>query len=145
MLKTHGPLPSCVSPGDRVVCFDGECSFCNGWVKRIHRNDPRGRIKLAPLQAEAGKAIQAWCGMPRGDMDTMIFVDRGRAHTKSGAALRLVRYLSWPWPLLSALLIVPWFLRDWVYNRIAHNRYRLFGKEDACLVPTPELKKRFLT
>src|SRR5262245_2050865 len=99
MVKTHGPLPSCVSPADRVLCFDCECKFCSAGVKEVVKRDPRGNLKLAPLQSEAGKAIQAWCGLPANDMDTMIFVDRGRAHTRSGAAFRMVKYLKWPWPL----------------------------------------------
>ncbi|HLX61641.1 MAG TPA: DCC1-like thiol-disulfide oxidoreductase family protein [Planctomycetota bacterium] len=139
-----GPLPSFLSPEDRVVGFDGQCNMCSFWAKVVHRNEPTGKMKLCPLQSDAGKAMQAWAGVSTDTMDTMIFVDRGRAYTKSGAALRVAKYLRWPFPLLWALLIVPWFIRDWIYNRIAKNRYTLFGKEEACMVPTAELRKRFV-
>jgi predicted DCC family thiol-disulfide oxidoreductase YuxK len=143
-MKPVAPRPSCLGPDDRVVCFDGVCKFCGAWVKIIHRNDARKRIKLAALQSDQGVAIRAWAGLSLDDIDTMIYVDRGNVRTRSGAALRVAWQLRFPWPLLSVFLVVPWFIRDWCYNRIAKNRYKLFGKEESCLMPTPELRERFL-
>ena len=73
-----------------------------------------------------------------------MLVEEGRCHTRSGAALRVARHLSGAWPLLAALWLIPSPLRDWAYDRFAERRYRWFGRSDACLVPTPELRERFL-
>jgi predicted DCC family thiol-disulfide oxidoreductase YuxK len=138
------PLPDCLGPNDRVALFDGVCVVCNGLAKFVCRHDSKKAIKLASLQSNSGQSILAWCGLPLTELNTIVFVDRGRVHFKSGAALRLVRYLDWPWPVFSILLIIPWFIRDFLYTVFARYRYNLFGKKESCMLPTPEMKQRFL-
>jgi len=137
-------LPGNLGPDDRVVLFDGVCNLCNASVQLLIRRDPAGRLRLASLQSPAGQAILAWCGLPADELDTMVFVEGGRAYFKSTAFLRVVRHFRQPWPWLSIGLLVPRPLRDWLYDRLARNRYRLFGRNETCMVPTPEVRGRFL-
>lgn len=137
-------LPPGVGPEDRVVLFDGVCNLCNGLVRFLIQRDRGARLRLASLQSEAGQAILVWCGLPVDDFDTMAFVEAGQAYLKSTAFLRVVRYLSQPWPWLSGGLLVPRPLRDWLYDRVAGNRYRWFGRQESCMLPTPEIRSRFL-
>ena len=141
---TAPALPPCLAPDDRVVCFDGVCKFCSFWARFIFRNDPRGSIKFATLQSEAGKQIREWCGLPADELNTVVFVDRGTAYFKSTATLKLARHLRWPLPLLTIFLLVPRFIRDFVYNRIAQHRYQFFGRTESCMLPSDEMKARFL-
>lgn len=137
-------LPPDVGPTDCVVLFDGVCNLCNGWVRFLIARDRQARLRLASVQSEAGQAILAACGLPTDQFDTMLFLEKGRAYVKSTAFLRVVRYFPWPWPLLSAGRIVPRPVRDWLYDRVALNRYALFGRQEVCMVPTPDLRQRFL-
>jgi predicted DCC family thiol-disulfide oxidoreductase YuxK len=130
---------------DAIVLFDGICNICDGLVQFIIRHDPQAQLRLAALQSAVGKGYLQWCGLPSDDFDTMVFIEAGRAYFKSTAALRVARYLRWPWPVLSLGLVVPFFVRDWCYDRVAQNRYRIFGKKETCMMPTPETQKRFLT
>lgn len=129
-----------------IVLFDGVCNFCNASVQFIIDHDPDGRFRFAPLQSDVAKALLAERGvtLPEGDPDTIILIEGDRVHTRSGAALRIAAHLSSAWKLFAGFLIVPWFLRDLVYALIGKTRYRFFGKTDACRVPTPELRARFL-
>ena len=137
-------LPPGIGPEDRVVLFDGVCNLCNGLVRFLIARDPEARLRLASLQSEAGQALLAWFGLPLDHFDTMAFVEAGRPYLKSAAFLRAARYLPWPWPWLSWGIVVPRPLRDWLYDRIALNRYRLFGRQETCMLPTPEIRSRFL-
>jgi predicted DCC family thiol-disulfide oxidoreductase YuxK len=137
-------LPPGVGPEDRVVLFDGVCNLCNGLVRFLIQRDRGARLRLASVQSEAGQAILAWCGLPLDNFDTMVFVEAGQAYPKSTAFLRVVRYLPQPWPWLSWGLLVPRPLRDWLYDRVARNRYRWFGRQESCMLPTPEIRSRFL-
>jgi predicted DCC family thiol-disulfide oxidoreductase YuxK len=144
MLIATKSLPPGVGPDDCVVLFDGVCNLCNGLVRFLIARDRQARLRLASVQSDAGQAILAACELPTDEYDTMVFLERGRAYVKSTAFLRVVRYFPWPWPLLSAGLLVPRPVRDWLYDRVALNRYALFGRQEVCMVPTPEIRKRFL-
>jgi predicted DCC family thiol-disulfide oxidoreductase YuxK len=131
--------------GGPIVLFDGVCNFCNAGVNFILDHDRRGRIRFAALQSPAGQRLLRRFGLRANDFDTMVLVDGGRCYTRSTAALRIARLLDgWRWRALSALLLVPAFLRDHAYDVLARNRYRWFGRTDACRVPTPEVRGRFL-
>jgi predicted DCC family thiol-disulfide oxidoreductase YuxK len=145
MLENAKAWPAAVDPLDTIVLFDGVCHLCSGLVQFVVRRDTAGGVRLAALQSPKGQALLAWCGLPLDDFDTMVLLEQGHAYFKSSAMLRLMRHLAWPWPLLSLALVVPPFLRDWLYDRIARNRYRLFGRDETCMMPTPELGRRFLT
>lgn len=131
-------------PADRIVLFDGVCNFCNAWVRFIVARDPQARLRLAAVQSPAGQEILDRCGLPLDRFDTMVFVEDGKAYLKSTAFLRAVRYLKRPWPWLAAGFLVPRPVRDWLYDRIARNRYRIFGRSESCMIPTPDMRSRFL-
>lgn len=126
-----------------VLLFDGICNYCNRMVNFAIRNDKKGKIKFAPLQSEAGMKLRDQYSIPA-SADTIIFIDKGKAYTYARAAIRVSKYLGWPTKMLYAFIIVPRFISQPVYKWIARNRYKWFGKKKACMVPTPELKERFL-
>jgi predicted DCC family thiol-disulfide oxidoreductase YuxK len=127
-----------------VVLFDGVCNLCNGAVQFIINRDRQGRFSFASLQSAAAQAHLRQFGLSTEAFDTFVLVEGGKAYTRSTAALRIARRLPGAWKLLYALVMVPRPVRDWAYGLVARNRYRLFGRRDACMVPTPELKARFL-
>jgi predicted DCC family thiol-disulfide oxidoreductase YuxK len=137
-------LPPYIQPGERVVLFDGVCKLCNGWVKFLIRHDRQRRLRLASVQSAQGQAIFAWFGLPTECFETMAYVEDGELLVRSTAVLRIVALLPWPWRALAWLRLCPRPLRDWCYDRIALNRYRLFGRYDSCLLPDPDHEGRFL-
>ena len=145
METTTAGYPPLVAQGDRVVLFDGVCKFCGFWARFLIRVDHRQVFKLATLQSPEGQAILHWFNFPTDHCESRVLVEGSRAHTKSAAVLRIAARLPFPWPLGTVAWLVPRFIRDWLYDRIAVNRYTLFGKYEACVVPTPEHKRRFLS
>ena len=127
-----------------VVLFDGVCNMCNGTVRFIIARDPAARFHFAALESDAARRVLAGSDVSGPLPDSVVLVEQGRVYTRSTAALRIARRLRFPWPLMSAFLIVPRPLRDLVFDFIARHRYRWFGKRDACMLPTPDLRKRFL-
>lgn len=126
-----------------VILFDGVCNLCNNSIQFIIRRDPKARFRFAPLQSAAAESLLQSAGagpLP----DSIVLVQDGRVYTQSGAVLRVARGLRGLWPLAYAFIVIPRPLRDWVYRLIARNRYRWFGKRDSCMMPTPELRTRFL-
>ncbi len=127
-----------------IVLFDGVCNFCNGAVNWVIERDTAGYFKFAALQSEIGQELAAKHGIDRSDTDSIILVDDEEAYTYSTAALRIAKRLDGAWSWLYALIAVPKPIRDFVYKLFAKYRYRLFGKQDACMMPTPEIRARFL-
>jgi predicted DCC family thiol-disulfide oxidoreductase YuxK len=129
-----------------ILLFDGVCNLCNAAVQFVLARDTKQYFRFASLQSEAGGRLLREHGIPipEGDPSSMVVIEDGRAFERSSAALRIVRHLGWPWKLLYAFVVVPRFLRDAMYRFIANHRYAWFGKKDACLMPTPELRARFL-
>lgn len=127
-----------------VVLFDGVCNLCAWAVQFIIARDRKGIFRFASLQSEAGKRLSAAHGVDTTLLDSFVLVENGRAYTQSTAALKVARRLSWPWPICHICIVLPHFLRDPLYRLIARNRYRWFGKRDSCMLPTPDLKARFL-
>ncbi|MFQ5584117.1 MAG: thiol-disulfide oxidoreductase DCC family protein [Calditrichia bacterium] len=128
-----------------VVLFDGVCKLCNGSVNFILRHDRRGRLKLAPLQSEYSRQVLKAHGMKSDPLDSILLLEGNRLTTKSTAIIRISKYLRGAWPLCMILLIIPRFIRDFVYDIVARNRYRWFGKYDSCHLPDPEFEDRFYT
>src|SRR5699024_4137549 len=124
-----------------IILFDGMCHFCEWNVQFIIKRDPQAKFKFAPLQSEFAKN-QFKKEIPNND--TIILIEESQVYTKSTAVLRIYRQLRGPWPVLYILIFVPRPLRDSIYQIIAKNRYRWFGKKPTCFIPTPEIKKRFL-
>ncbi len=127
-----------------VVLFDGVCNLCAGVVRFVARRDPHARFRFASLQSDAAQALLAGADAPSPLPDSIVLVDAGRAFVESDAALRIARGLRFPWPLLAAFLVLPRFVRDPLYRFVARRRYRWFGRKDACMVPTPDLRARFV-
>lgn len=128
-----------------IVLYDGVCGLCDRSVQLILRNDRRGRFRFAALQSQAGRALLEKFGLPPEALDSVVLVEGDQAWRKSRAALRIARRMDAPWPLLWPLRIVPRPLADWTYDLVAKNRYRIFGKRDACMIPPPEVRARFLS
>ena len=127
-----------------IVLFDGVCNLCNGSVQFILKRDPQGLFRFASLQSEAGRSLMAEHGLDPEALSSMVVLDDGRAWQESSAALRIARHLPGGWKLLRVFAVIPRPLRNAVYRLIARNRYRWFGKQDVCWLPTPELRTRFL-
>jgi len=127
-----------------VVLFDGVCNLCNGAVQFIIARDRKRRYRFASLQSDAGQTLMREAGLSPEEINTVVLIDGGKAYTHSTAILRISRHMGWFWPLAQVFYIVPKAVRDAVYNWIARNRYRWFGRREACMVPTPELKSLFL-
>lgn len=137
-------LPPNVRSEDRVVLFDGVCKLCSAWARFLIQFDRKEIFKLCAIQSDEGKAILEFYGMRIDVYETMILVEGPELSTKSTAFFRVVRRLPFPWPLMRAFIIVPRFIRDWLYDRIALNRYKIFGRYDSCVLPTPDHERRFL-
>lgn len=135
------PVPA---PETALVLFDGVCNFCQGSVQFILLRDPKGRFRFASLQSDEGRRRLAEHGLPTESLTSLVLIEGGKAYRRSTAALRIARHLSGAWPLAAAFLIIPRPLRDLVYDFIARNRYRWFGKTETCMLPRPEWRERFL-
>lgn len=129
--------------GKAIVLFDGVCNLCNGSVQFIIRRDAAGFFQFASLQGGAGQALMAKYRL-EGEMSSIVLIENDRVYLKSDAVLRICRHLKGGWRLLVIFRIVPRPLRNLVYDFIARNRYRWFGKQDTCMLPTPDIKNRFL-
>jgi predicted DCC family thiol-disulfide oxidoreductase YuxK len=132
------------APPQRIILFDGVCNFCNYGVQFALKRDKTGLLQFAPLQGETAKVLLPRYDINPTNLTSVVLIDGDKAYTQSSAALRICRYLKGGWPLLYGFIIVPRFLRDAVYNFLARNRYRWFGKKDSCMVPTSEIRHRFL-
>lgn len=128
----------------KVLLFDGVCNLCNGAVQFVIKRNKTENIVFASLQSDVGKQLLLENNLPPDFLNSFVFLDDKKLYTKSSAALQVSRYLSGAWPLLQVFLFVPKFIRDAVYTIIAKNRYRWFGKQNNCWIPTKELKSRFL-
>jgi predicted DCC family thiol-disulfide oxidoreductase YuxK len=127
-----------------VILFDGVCNLCNRFVQFVIARDPRARFSFASLQSSAAARLAAARAGSTDGRESIVLLENGREFTESTAALRIVAALGFPWTLAGGLIIVPRPLRDWAYGVVARNRYRWFGKRQVCMVPTPDLKRRFL-
>jgi len=141
---TERTPPPFIQAGERVVLFDGVCKLCNAWARFLIRHDRARRFRLCAVQSTEGQALLAWCGLPTHHFETMAYLEGDHLFVRTDAVLRIVGQLPWPWRPLAALRILPRALRDGCYDRIALNRYRLFGRHDQCLLPSPDHAKRFL-
>ncbi|TAE17616.1 MAG: thiol-disulfide oxidoreductase DCC family protein [Bacteroidetes bacterium] len=127
-----------------ILLFDGVCNLCNGTVQFIIKRDKKARFRFASLQSDKGQALLQEHNLPTREFDSVIYIRNGKCYQKSTAALYIMRDLGGFWQIFFPLIIVPPFLRNAVYSLIARNRYRWFGRQESCMLPTPELKSRFL-
>ncbi len=127
-----------------ILLFDGVCNLCNGIVQFTIQRDPKGKFKFASLQSESGQSLLKQFGLPTNDFDSFVFINGNNYFLKSSAGLHVLKELGGVWKVFYIFIIIPRPLRDFIYNIIAKTRYKIFGKRDTCMIPTPELKQRFL-
>ena len=129
----------------RVILFDGICNLCNASVIFVLQHEREPVFKFASLQSDTGQKLLNWCALPADYVQAVILINNGKINFGSTAALKIGQTLKFPWSVLSDLgFLVPKFIRDWVYHQIASHRYQWFGKRDVCMVPSEDLRKRFL-
>ena len=127
-----------------VILFDGVCNLCNGFVQFIINRDKKGHFTFGALQTKAAQELLSAFDFPPSLMTTIVLIEEGKAYTQSDAVLRIARRLKGGWKLLYGFKVLPRFFRDWVYGLVSRSRYKIFGKRNECMIPTPEIRKRFL-
>ena len=127
-----------------IILFDGVCNLCNGAVQYVIKHDEKGIFKFASLQGEHGQQLLKQYNLPAAELNSFVLVKDGKAFTKSTAALLVAKQLNGVVKSLYIFRFIPAFVRDAIYNFTARNRYRWFGRKDSCMIPSPELKARFL-
>jgi predicted DCC family thiol-disulfide oxidoreductase YuxK len=131
------PVPS------EILIFDGVCNLCARSVQFIVAHEAAPRLSFTPLQSAAGNRLMRELGFDPQDAKTFVLIADGKAYVKSDAAIRVVGYFRGSWRLLAAVRILPRVVRDWLYDRVASNRYQWFGRTEQCMLPTPQLRQRF--
>lgn len=138
MHKSSAALP------ENIVIFDGVCNLCEFSVNFIFEHDTAGNFFFTPAQSPLGASLLRHFGINTSCLDTVVLVRGERAYTRSTAAIEIASILDMPWNLLAVFKAVPEPLRDMLYDLIAQNRYQLFGKKEECMLPSEELRRRFL-
>jgi|SRR5687767_15042740 len=137
--------PHAVARNETIfIFFDGVCNLCNRVVKFLIKSDHKRIFKFASLQSDFARATLRQFHVNPDSFDSIVVIDGPLLLTKSNAALHVARHLGGGWKVTAVLKIFPRFLRDAAYNAIASSRYRLFGKQDECMIPTPDIKERFV-
>jgi predicted DCC family thiol-disulfide oxidoreductase YuxK len=129
---------------DNLILFDGVCNLCSALVQFVIRHDPAGKFRFAAIQSEIGGEIFQSHGLDPADLQTFVFVAEGKMFLRSDAAIEVVSRFGGAWKIFRIFQFVPKVLRDSIYSTIARNRYRWFGRKEICMVPTAEIKERFL-
>lgn len=127
-----------------IILFDGLCNLCEGAVQFVLKHDDDKNFLFASLQSETGQQLLKQFNFPLENFNSFVLLQNNNVYLRSTAALLVAKQLSGTIKFIYLFIIVPAFIRDWVYNWIAKRRYKWFGKKEACIVPTPELKARFL-
>ncbi len=127
-----------------IILFDGVCNLCNTSVQFIIKRDKKGIFQFAPLQSDFARQALENIQTSGLKTESVIYISGNKLYSRSSAALRIAKKLNTPWPVLYFFIIIPPFIRNWFYDLIARNRYKWFGKKESCMIPSPELKSRFL-
>ncbi len=127
-----------------IILFDGVCNLCSGIVLFTIKRDPEGIFKYASLQSGAGQSLLRHFALSTDDFNSFILIEENRYYRKSTAVLRAAKRIKGLWPLLYSFIIVPSPIRDFIYDIVAKNRYKWFGRKEQCLIPTPDIRSRFL-
>ena len=128
----------------KIILFDGVCNLCNGAINFIIKRNSKASLKFASLQSDTGKQLLKEYNIDPLKTDSIVLIDSNKAFLKSDAALHIAKDLDDAYPLLYSFMIIPAFIRNSIYDLIARNRYKWFGKKESCMIPTPDLKSRFL-
>ena len=127
-----------------IILFDGVCNLCNNSVQFIIKKDKKKQFLFTSLQSDAARDILLQFQLKNSEMNSILLIENGEVYQKSDAILKIVKYLNGIWKMSYGFIIIPKFIRDYVYMLIAKNRYRWFGKREVCMIPTKELQMRFL-
>lgn len=127
-----------------IILFDGVCNLCTSSVQFIIHNDPKKLFLFASLQSDAASEILLQFPVKKVDLNSIVFIENAQIYDQSTAVLKIARKLRGGYSLLYGFIIIPRFIRDWLYKLLANNRYQWFGKKDRCMIPSVELKDRFL-
>ena len=127
-----------------IILFDGVCNLCNASVNFVIKHDKKAQFLFASFQSDAAKEILLQFNLENLNEDTVILVEGINVYDKSTAALKIAKRLDGGFKAFYAFIIVPEFFRNWIYAFIAKNRYQLFGKRESCMIPSSEIKNRFL-
>lgn len=127
-----------------IVVFDGVCNFCNSAVNFIIKRDPEGIFVFAPMQTELAKQLMQKHEIYNADIDTFLLIKNDQCFVFSTAALEITKDLTGLWYLFNLFRVIPSSVRDTIYKLFGRNRYRLFGRKEACIIPTEEVKSRFI-
>lgn len=127
-----------------VILFDGVCNLCSGSVQFVLKRDKKKQFRFASLQGKYGQEFLKTNSLPAESFNTLILIEGDKISTRSTGVLRMLKHLGGRWNLLYGFIIVPAFIRDRVYNWVSKNRYKWFGKKDECMIPSADLKERFL-
>lgn len=129
---------------NHIILFDGVCNLCNKSVQFVIKRDKQAKFKFAALQSEAGQNLLKNHQLSQQNFDSVVYLHNNKVYERSTAALHILKELGGAWKLLYGFIIIPAFIRNKVYDAIAQNRYKIWGKQDSCIIPTPDLQKRFL-
>jgi predicted DCC family thiol-disulfide oxidoreductase YuxK len=127
-----------------IILFDGECVLCSKWVPFVIKRDPKAQFKFCSVQSPKGQEFLESVGLSTKEYQTMVLLKDGTPYYRSEAFFEVINKLNKPWPWLRVFRVFPLTFRDWVYNRIALNRYKLFGKHKYCMIPTKDITDRFI-
>lgn len=127
-----------------IIFFDGVCNFCNSSVLFVLKHEKTDELRFASLQSEFAQSQLREHSLDSKTFNSIVFIEDGKYYQKSTAALKIASYLKFPYGFLKYLIIVPSFIRNFVYDIISKNRYKWFGQKDSCMIPSPELKSRFI-
>jgi predicted DCC family thiol-disulfide oxidoreductase YuxK len=144
MSDTSGSPTPILKPEETVALFDGTCKLCNGWARFIIHHDPAHRIQLCAVQSPEGQKLLSWAGLPQDKFNTIVLISNGQVFLRSAAMFEILHRLPAPWRWLMIARVVPGTFRDWLYDKIALNRYKLFGRYDTYRLPEPDHDRRFL-
>ncbi|NCU32441.1 MAG: DUF393 domain-containing protein [Candidatus Moranbacteria bacterium] len=128
----------------RVVIFDGVCNLCNKFVNIIIRRDKKGIFQFSAIGSEYSKSVEEKYEVSLVELDTVVLIENNNFFSKSTAVIKICRHLEFPYNLLVVFNIVPKFIRDKIYDIIARNRYKVFGKKESCMIPKPDVLSRFI-
>ncbi|TGQ74542.1 DUF393 domain-containing protein [Mesorhizobium sp. M00.F.Ca.ET.186.01.1.1] len=140
--ETTRPFP--FDANHPLIVFDGVCVFCSGFVHMVLRLDRKARFRFATAQSPLGESLFRKYGLATDSYETNLALVGGLPYIRLDSFVAVMSELGWPWRAATLLLVLPRPLRDWLYDRVAKNRYALFGRKDACEIPSPELRERFL-
>lgn len=127
-----------------IILFDGVCNLCNSSVHFIIKHDPKAHFLFASLQSDAATKLLLHYNSKKNTFNSIILIEKGTIYKKSTAALKIAKNLNGFYPILYTFIIIPPFIRNYIYDFIATNRYKWFGKKESCMIPTKENKHRFL-